>query len=354
MKSLSKLSMLLTIIMMIGMVLASCTKEGPAGLPGKDGKDGKDGEDGINGLDGTATCAVCHDNSQVNFAITRHWEMSQHAMGNTYLRNTAACAGCHTSQGFREIIMTGAANTEGTISNPNPPNCYTCHKIHEDYTIADWDLTTTTPVTLRISGDVVDHGKGNLCATCHQPRLPSPMPVVGGPDITFASAQVAMRWGPHYGTEGAIAAGKGGYEIGTGYTNSAHVNAVANSCVTCHVVDNFNEQAGGHMFNLSYGDPENPSVLTTGCVSCHSNPETLQTLMSTVKTQLDDLMAELKGKLVDIGIINPSNTPQPGTWTADQAGALLNYRLIYYDGSNGVHNFPYAKKLLENSIASLQ
>ncbi len=353
MKKLSKLSLLLTIVMMLGIALASCTKEGPAGLPGRDGKDGKDGEDGINGLDGTATCAVCHDNSEVNMAITRHWEMSQHAMGNTYLRNAPGCAACHTSQGYREVILTGAHNTEASITNPNPPNCYTCHNIHNEYKESDWALTNVSGFDLRINGAAVDFGKGNLCATCHQPRLPNPMPVVGGDNITLAGAG-AMRWGPHYGTEAAIVAGKGGYEVGTGYTNSLHTTIIGNSCVTCHMVDNFNEQAGGHMFNLSYGDPENPSVLTTSCTSCHTDAETLQTLMASVKTQLNDLMAELKTELVNVGIINEGGTPQVGTWTADQAGALLNYRLVYYDGSNGVHNFPYARKLLENSIASLQ
>ncbi len=343
MKSLSKLSMLLTIIMMIGMALASCTKEGPAGLPGKDGVDG---EDGIDGVDGTAKCAACHDDSQVNFAITRHWEMSQHAMGNTYLRNSANCAGCHTSQGYREIILTGADNTEGTISNPNPPNCYTCHNIHQDYTVDDWALSNVAPVTLRTTGDVIDLGKGNLCATCHQPRNPGPMPEVGGPDVTVGN----FRWGPHYGAQAVIAAGKGAYEVGDGYTNSVHVNMIGNSCVTCHLVENSGENAGGHMMNLSYGEG---NVLTTACASCHTSSETLQALMTNVKNELDDLLGQLNTKLKELGVMDDANYIVPGTWPADYAGAYVNHNLVKYDHSNGVHNFPYAKKLLENSIAAL-
>lgn len=354
MKNVPKLSMILAIIMMIGLAFVSCTKEGPAGLPGADGKDGvdgRDGEDGIDGMDGAATCAVCHDNSEVSTYITRHWEMSQHAMGNTYLRNSANCAGCHTSQGFREVIATGAAAPAEAIANPNPPNCYTCHKIHDEYTSNDWELTFTSSFALHITGDVVDHGKGNLCASCHQPRQPSPMPEFGGDDIEIPN----FRWGPHYGSPGAIAAGKGGYEIADAdYPNSAHVNAVGNSCVTCHMVENHSEQAGGHMFNLSYGDPESPDVLTSACTACHSNEETLATLMASTKSQLDDLMAELNTRLKEIGIMSETNQPVSGTWTADEAGALLNHQLVKYDGSNGVHNFPYAKALLENSIASLE
>jgi nitrate/TMAO reductase-like tetraheme cytochrome c subunit len=349
MKFSKKISWMLAMLMIASMSFMSCTKEGPAGLPGKDGKDGKDGENGINGLDGTATCAVCHDNSQVNFAVTRHWEKSQHAMGNTYLRNSASCAGCHTSQGFREIILTGEDNTAATIANPNPPNCYTCHNVHGEYNINDWALATTAPVTLRITGDAIDLGKGNLCANCHQPRQPGPMPEVDGADVTITN----FRFGPHYGAQAVIASGKGGFEIGTGYTNSAHVNMVENSCVTCHLVENAGENAGGHMMNLSYGDPENPSVLTTACTACHTNPETLETLMTNVKTELADLLAELNAKLKEKGIMNEANYAVEGTWPANYAGALINHNLVKYDHSNGVHNYPYAKKLLENSIAAL-
>ena len=47
-------------------VLASCTKEGPMGLPGADGTDGIDGADG---QDGNQTCLVCHSQANMD-AIT--------------------------------------------------------------------------------------------------------------------------------------------------------------------------------------------------------------------------------------------------------------------------------------------
>ncbi|MCK9291022.1 MAG: hypothetical protein WCR58_08100 [Bacteroidales bacterium] len=346
MKSLKKINWIISLLLIASISFVSCTKEGPAGLPGLDGKDG---EDGINGLDGTATCAACHDNSQVNIALTRHWELSQHAMGKNYLRNQDNCAGCHTSQGFREIILTGADNTAAAIKNPNPPNCYTCHNIHTDYSVSDWSLATTAPITLRISGDVVDLGKGNLCGTCHQPQNPGPMPVVGGSDVTATN----MYWGPHYGAQAVIVSGKGGYEVGSGYTNSAHVSMIENTCITCHLVDNSGENAGGHMMNLSYGNPENPSILTTACTSCHTNQETLNTLIANVKTEIKGLLAELNSKLKEKGIMDDGNHIIPGTYSADQAGAFVNHSLVHYDQSFGIHNYPYTKKLLENSITAL-
>jgi hypothetical protein len=33
-------------------------------------------------------------------------------------------------------------------------------------------------------------------------------------------------------------------------------------------------------------------------------------------------------------------------------GAILNYQLVYRDGSKGVHNYPYMKNLLEKTLAA--
>ena len=42
------------------------------------------------------------------------------------------------------------------------------------------------------------------------------------------------------------------------------------------------------------------------------------------------------------------------TMTMNQAGGIFNYKFVEEDLSGGMHNFSYAKKLLENSIESLQ
>ncbi|MBK9291833.1 MAG: hypothetical protein IPM52_09440 [Bacteroidetes bacterium] len=332
------------------MAFAACTKEGPMGLPGKDGKDGRDGRDG---QDGTAGCIQCHDNSQVNFAVTAQWERSVHATGGLFVRNTNTCAGCHTSQGFREIIQTGQGNTAATINNPVPPNCYTCHNIHTTYTPADWALSTTANVTFRIKPDQShDFGKGNLCATCHQPRLPSPMPTLGGPDVNITAA----TWGPHYGTAAAIVAGKGGFEFGEGYSNSAHVNMISQSCVACHLTTASGVDGGGHMMNLGYTTSTGAhAVITTSCTSCHSDAAALNTLINTKKDELAALKNQLRDRLIQIGMLNASTERVvPGTWSSAQAGAFINYKLVSNDNGAAVHNFPYAKKLLENSIAAIQ
>lgn len=39
--------------------------------------------------------------------------------------------------------------------------------------------------------------------------------------------------------------------------------------------------------------------------------------------------------------------------TNAQFGAILNFALVLRDGSHGIHNYPYIKKLLENTIAAI-
>ena len=51
---------------------------------------------------------------------------------------------------------------------------------------------------------------------------------------------------------------------------------------------------------------------------------------------------------------NPANgTPPLPALTNAQMGAIINFQLVVRDGSMGVHNYPYIKKLLENSIEAL-
>jgi len=51
---------------------------------------------------------------------------------------------------------------------------------------------------------------------------------------------------------------------------------------------------------------------------------------------------------------NPANgTPAFPALTNAQFGAILNFQLVVRDASKGIHNYPYVKKLLENTIAAI-
>jgi hypothetical protein len=328
------------LILAVGLV-TSCTKVGPTGPAGKDGTNGTDG------TDGTAGCVQCHDNSQIILTKSLQWEASVHATGGNFERNTKDCAPCHTSQGFLERIQTGDDTTTATIQNPAPQNCYTCHEIHQTYTPDDWAITTTSPVKLWINGKTVDFGKGNLCANCHQPRIPAPLPVVGGDSVTVTSPY----WGAHHGPQASILGGSGGYEVGSGYSNSSHTTVVTNGCVTCHMAEAYGVQAGGHQMGMTYLFHGHDKINTAGCIACH--PSGLDAEIAATQTLVLDLLAQLKTLLVNHGAMTASGGIIPGKMSADVAGALLNYNMVKDDGSEGIHNENYVKALLNNSIQAL-
>ena len=329
--------------------LASCEgDEGPIGPAGPIGPDG---------IAGTANCVQCHGSSQKITAKLFQWEHSVHATGGNFDHNDKACAVCHTSQGFLERIATGATQTAAPIQDPLPQNCYTCHKIHSTYTEADWALTQTEPVTLWVSGETVDLGKANLCISCHQSRISTP--AVPQPNSTEIVNIQTTRYGPHHGPQGVMLPGLSGYEVPgpVPYENSAHTNLLANNfkhaCIVCHmgpIQDGI--ASGGHTFRVISEEGE---INTASCLECHPVAADVLALVDDRQAQIEAKLAELEALLVARGKYNPANGQNTkGDYTANEAGALYNFKFVEEDLSRGVHNFKYAYALLSNSIASLQ
>jgi hypothetical protein len=284
--------------------------------------------------------------------MSNQWAHSTHATGGNYERNAKDCAPCHTSQGFLEIIQTGMMETDVAISNPNPPNCYTCHNIHDTYTTDDWSFTTSDPVEFWINNEVSDQGKANVCITCHQTRIPDPLP---DPNASGTVTVSSPYWGPHHGPQGPMFAGTAGYEVGSGYTNSNHTTMIDNSCVDCHMAEAYGTQAGGHVMAASYAYHGSTSVLTAGCTDCHTDASALETKIENTKLEIAALADSLGNQLIADGLLDgSSHRIIPGTYSNDQAGAVYNYLFVVEDRSNGMHNYKYAKKLLQNSLAALK
>ena len=352
MKCSSKIKFILFGFLVVFMA-ASCVKEGPVGPAGMNGTDGVDGANGLNGSDGTAGCVVCHSSNQVLFALENQWSVSMHANGAAFERNTGECAVCHTSQGFLANLEGTYDIVNGMISNPNPQNCYTCHNIHETYTSADLALTVTGAVELRnTGGQSHDFGKGSVCASCHQGRTVAIWPVAGGDSI-----QAGSRYGVHHGPQGNVIAGVGMglFEVGDGLVNSAH-SSIENTCVTCHMAEPYGTQAGGHTWNMTYEYHGAAAIWDASCssTSCHPAGEDVHALAEEFQTEISLLLAELKTLLDAEGITRPgSDSNVNGKYPAVVAGAFIDYLALTEDGSKGIHNPKYVKKLLENLIDEL-
>lgn len=394
--------------MIVTFLFSAC--EGPMGPSAVDGKDGKDANE---------TCKLCHNGTGV-LVKANEFKYSTHFTGDAFEEGTrAACAPCHSHQGFTYVVQNNIPSTivvnssdparyinnyiagPDALSFPGALNCFTCHSsLHTNYTATDFfPLTTTVAVPMTMYGGAMainfNQTTSNLCAKCHQPRpitnssgkMIDYSKLVSEPTAAYNMSPISFRTGVHYSSQGAIAAGIGGIEFGTGYTSSVHrTNA---SCTSCHMASP-SGFTGGHSFVASGN--------FNGCnnTGCHSG-------LNATKSLYTDVVADVTGKLSQLGakldliatpgimqknsitgvftgnidIYDPfsnatGNYRSPSTtgWTDDmkaynnslpelpsitnaQFGAIINFQLVLKDASNGIHNYPYIIKLLENSIAAI-
>jgi hypothetical protein len=341
----------------VALTVAACEgPTGPAGPRGEQGEPGPPGAAGPAGADAMNTCVQCHGNDATLVAYEAQYRRSAH-FNSVYYHREGACMACHNHQGFITTAVNGQP-LPAYFDNPAPINCRTCHKVHTTYTGADYAFTTTASVDLIVGATANLGGSGNLCVNCHQIRSMSPMPQIGGSPVTI-SASAAGRYGPHYGTQGNIAAAQGALHFtGTGMMTiptspNAHGQA---GCSTCHMVrptgGNY-PYAGGHTFRLSWED-NGRQELVRSCTQCHFHANTTtfndRNAQAYTKAQLD----ELRGLLIARGVMNENGTIRAGTHNADLVAAYINHRIFYYDGSYGVHHPQYAFAVLNNTIVRVK
>ena len=411
-------------------LLTSC--EGPEGEPGKDANE---------------SCKTCHNPNIVDRIIPQY-ELSKHFMGTSAFdeRGTVACAPCHESSGFNFVCANNIPSTftldpatNKYVNNYMTPDtaaygsisCRTCHSsIHKTYDSTDLrQFATTMPVkmTMWAEAKTIDitqnNSKSNLCIKCHQPRpIAASASLSDGNVVDYADLAAnplavfydsassniksnkllpTYRTSIHYGSSGAIFAGKGGIEFAGSmeYTSSKH--AITASCIDCHM-GAMTGAAGGHTFSAK-GNFKSCNV-----VGCHSDEPYSATTPKFINTQkeikglLEILAAKItsgSGSLLhsDINattnlwagvtvnnydgylniydpIANPGGTfqcPAPaGSWLPGQKilnkalpkftslknvqfGAIINFQLCLREFSLGIHNYEYSKALLTNTIDAL-
>ncbi len=335
------------------LMLASCVKEGPMGLPGIDGVDGTDGTNGQDGSDGTASCVSCHNKTK-QATITTQLGNSGHGKGSTVAAAgaRAGCAACHSGEGFIasfSISEVTSKSLPADLTKASAMNCETCHTVHNTFDFAndgpDYALRSTKKVQMFTNPSIVlDMGTSNLCINCHQPRSVAPS---GTADVVVAN----NRFGPHYGNQSVVLEGLWGYHHPQGTTPipaaGSHSHRKNASCTSCHMKSSTNVAVGGHTWEIG---PD-------ACKSCHSTINTKEAITAS-KAEYYALFNELGAKLLAIGALRTTVTGglepnHPKTWPVNVAGSLFNYRMLYGDHSGGIHNPAYAKALLKNSIEAL-
>jgi hypothetical protein len=297
MKNLLKL---LSITMGTGLLLTAC--EGPMGMPGKDANE---------------SCILCHNSAGVD-SVKTMFELSKHSYGEAAFgeSGSAGCAPCHTSEGFKDVVNKNTSTVfvlKGTTySNPYSASdnkaygemrCNMCHdNLHKTFTDVDFmPLTTTAAVPMTFLGGAKtinlaqDGGKSNLCVKCHQPRpftrsfgdknvidfsalISSPATIFFDGSSPNSTANIntikpSYRTHTHYGTVGAVFAGLGGVEFGTGYSSSQHTTVA--SCEDCHMAP-VSGRAGGHTF-FAKGNFNGCNVAGCHSDAAHNGPITSST-----------------------------------------------------------------------------
>lgn len=372
-KKLSMLSLLggIAILIVGAVILSSC--EGPAGADGTNGLPGEDGDDGLNGADGAdanSTCILCHSDDQVIVTKSRQYANSAHSTGHVsgYTNRTDGvdynCSGCHTSQGFLDHIV--GANF-APYADITQPNCYTCHSIHDTYTVDDWDLThpdATDPMT---GSTGVDLGAGNQCTQCHR-FVEHYLAVdslwadfdLGTTTTTIPADESLKRAGVHHAPQYNIFAGMDLFEFSgseTYPTTENHISAVTDDgCVTCHMNDGFGDLTG-HSMAMTYSFHGNNYNWPASCQQCHpldaEETSPLDGKVATIQAATELLLEDLADLLITHGVMTTSNYLVPGVWTTDLTAAVVNYNAIREDKSLGFHNPAYIEAILLNTIESV-
>jgi hypothetical protein len=325
-------------------------------------------------------CMDCHG-SVPNYPILGArlgYDTSGHKNnGNSRYSNGGGCQKCHTNEGFIDYVTKGSVDPAAFVNYPSQPGCFTCHSPHET---GNMNLRTVAPVKL-VNGTMIDVGKGNLCANCHQARQAAATYVVA-----TAANKITATWGAHHGPEADILAGTNAYEFsGKQYSSSPHKQVIADGCVQCHLSQpearyGFSPDIGGHSFNIAGDVHESVTINTSGCISCHKDMKQVpgKPIFNIVAKEDFDLdgtkepvQLEVQGLLDKFvnkdgtGVLQKLKIPfyaPDGSWlqaTVDtlrpvnEIGTLYDYKMILEDRSKGIHNAIYTIQILYDSLKAV-
>ncbi len=258
--------------------------------------------------------------------IRTQWSHSLHAgsMDSPEERermNQPGCAHCHTAQGYWYEIL-GGNESEAPYQSAVGLTCVACHS-------DDKPGAEKAPLRAGTSD--------KACTGCHDI-------LVQNDGQGFSSC-----------LQGAMLRGEGGEEFeGQVYATGKH-SQIALQCVGCHMAPALNPsfalKLGGHTFRV-ITKGETPRLFNPGpCRECHVDL-TLEDVTHS-QTEIKDLMQELKSLLPSQADGEP-RFPKDPSLSPTQSKAAFNYHFIFKDGTWGVHNPVYIRKLLTDSIQALK
>ena len=250
------------------------------------------------------TCGSCHQDE--HHPYIEEWSMSEHATSlesaGGFVTQNQNCVKCHVSEAFVGFLNTGTTPAIADLTSMNPINCQSCHDPHSHEGEGQ----------LRIASVDLVCGECHTAGTIEDPQDP------GTPHHS--------QWNMLHGTDGLE---YDGFE----YQDSPHFLVVEGKCASCHVSM---EPFGGQGSPAKTGHTFEPEL--RACLTCHPNATDFD--INGVQTSITLLIEELQAEL-DAAI---------DTESVAYKQALYNLEFVEADASHGVHNYKYAKALLESSI----
>ncbi|MEE9457088.1 MAG: multiheme c-type cytochrome [bacterium] len=242
---------------------------------------------------GAEMCGACHTDD--HHPTYDEWETSDHKHSLTSLKGSShasdTCMECHSADYWYDRTLTLDTAKEGTT-------CVMCHVSHgSNYT-----------AQLRSSVE-------ELCVECHTDHGARPPS------------------SPHH-SQKEMFGGFGGYEWPQGgpYLDSGHTYGVEETCVGCHMYTKSMEAPHPAITGHSW----KPNINV--CTECHKGATNFN--IRGARTKVANLLTELETKL----------EKQKNEEAEDYLYAKFNHGFVTADASVGVHNYDYAKQLLEDSI----
>lgn len=307
---------------------------------------GDQGEQGPAGPAGTATClSACHtDDYQMQkyiVAIQNEYESSQHAIGDTDVRRSAPCSGCHTTEGYQYRVANNGATED--LQDSSHIGCFGCHAPH---TNGDFSLRKTGPTDLEMGGTgAYDKGNSNTCAMCHQARTPEPA-------LDSSDPITSPYWGPHHGPQANMLTGNGAYSFDGQPYRALHAHNTGNpdGCITCHMAPPPEDgMAGGHSWWMNYEYHGSEYINSQGCVLCHGELADMTAIVRNTQNAFAAKLETLATGMETLGWLNSSHSqvvPSGVGVDEDARGAVWNYLLLLDDSSMSVHNTTFANEVL--------
>ncbi|MGK2859747.1 MAG: hypothetical protein ACSLFQ_21325, partial [Thermoanaerobaculia bacterium] len=268
-------------------------------------------------------CGTCHG-EPARHGRYQQWQLSRHGNYETARSEgtRAACAKCHSAQGFLQWETKGFSPTatitvDWTADQVHPVTCVTCHDPHAVGTTSGGP---TTNATVRISGDTpmldagfkaTGVGTAAICMTCHNSRR-------GLRDDQHTTTDISRA--THLGPQADIVMGQNLYFVEVG--KPGFHSKIADSCVTCHMETtqppadlSYNYGGTNHTFYAS----------KTICSKCHTEIDgeefqeeiehSLESLKHEIETALENGMTSAlrAGNFVDLGTTRVKSASEIGS-----------------------------------------